>query len=245
MMTGAQALALAQGYIGCDRSKFRSKYKAMTGVDFGASADWCCGFASCIVVGWGGAKLAGLPSLWCPDARRDATSAGREVSLEQAKAGDVVYFEFSGNENADHVGIFESYKNGVLTTVDGNVSNRVGRRSRVKGRDYRKVWVVRPEYAAEQAKSEAAEHEKKAQEQAEIAKLKSTIRRNNGMEMLFYIKGERGTRYLSGSFQRMLGSPEELTAIEDAYRMAYDMEIPHVVLNADKGKALLKALGTK
>lgn len=244
-MTGSQALALAQGYIGCDRSKFRSKYKAMTGVDFGALADWCCGFASCIVVGWGGAKLAGLPSLWCPDARRAATSAGREVSIGQAKAGDVVYFEFSGNDNADHVGIFESYKNGVLTTVDGNVSNRVGRRSRVKGRDYRKVWVVRPEYAAEQAKGEAAEHEKKAQEQAEIAKLKSTIRRNNGMEMLFYIKGERGTRYLSGSFQRMLGSPEELTAIEDAYRMAYDMEIPHVVLSADKGKALLKALGTK
>lgn len=150
MMTGAQALALAQGYIGCDRSKFRSKYKAMTGVDFGASADWCCGFASCIVVGWGGATLPGLPSLWCPDARVAATSAGREVSVEQARPGDVVYFEWSGNDNADHVGIFESYSGGVLTTIDGNVSNRVGRRSRVKGRDYRKVWVVRPIYAKEQ-----------------------------------------------------------------------------------------------
>lgn len=150
MMTGSQALALAQGYIGCDRSKFRSKYKAMTGVDFGASADWCCGFASCIVVGWAGATLPGLPSLWCPDARRAATNAGREVSIAQARPGDVVYFEWSGNDNADHVGIFESYSSGVLTTIDGNVSNRVGRRSRVKGRDYRKVWIVRPTYAKEQ-----------------------------------------------------------------------------------------------
>lgn len=243
MMTGSQAVKLAAGYIGCDASKFRAKYKQMTGKD--TSGNWCCVFASAIVCGWAGAKLDGLPSTWCPDARKAATNAGREVSIEQARPGDVVYFEWSGNDNADHVGIFESYISGVLTTIDGNVSNRVGRRSRVKGRDYRKVWVVRPTYAAEQAKSEAAEHEKKAQEQAEIAKLKSTIRRNNGMEMLFYIKGERGTRYLSGSFQRMLGSPEELTAIEDAYRMAYDMEIPHVVLSADKGKALLKALGTK
>lgn len=241
-MTGRQALELAQSYIGSDATKFRVKYKAMTGQS--TSGDWCCLFASCIVVGWAGAKLDGLPSTWCPTARTKATSAGRSVPLSQARPGDVAYFEFSGNNNADHVGIVESYRGGVLTTVDGNVSNRVGRRSRTR-KDWHNVWVVRPTYAAEQAKSEAAEHEKKAQEQAEIAKLKSTIRRNNGMEMLFYIKGERGTRYLSGSFQRMLGSPEELTAIEDAYRMAYDMEIPHVVLNADKGKALLKALGTK
>ena len=241
MMTGAQAARLAAEYVGCDASRFRAEYKRITGLD--TSGNWCCVFASAIVCGWAGAKLEGLPSTWCPDARVAATSAGRQVDLSEARAGDVAYFEFSGNDRADHVGIVESYHNGVLTTIDGNVSNRVGRRSRT-AKDWHKVWVVRPTYAAEQAKSEAAEHEKKAQEQAEIAKLK-TIRRNNGMEMLFYVKGERGTRYLSGSFQRILGSPEELSAIEDAYRMAYDMEIPHVVLSADEGKALLKALGTK
>lgn len=152
-MTGKQAVQLAAEYIGCDATKFRVKYKAMTGQS--TSGNWCCVFASAIVCGWAGAKLEGLPSTWCPDARKAATNAGREVSVEQARPGDVVYFEWSGNENADHVGIFESYSNGVLTTVDGNVSNRVGRRSRVKGRDYRKVWVVRPEYAAE-AKQVAA-----------------------------------------------------------------------------------------
>lgn len=148
MMTGSQAVKLAAGYIGCDASKFRAKYKQMTGKD--TSGNWCCVFASAIVCGWAGAKLDGLPSTWCPDARKAATNAGREVSIEQARPGDVVYFEWSGNDNADHVGIFESYISGVLTTIDGNVSNRVGRRSRVKGRDYRKVWIVRPTYAKEQ-----------------------------------------------------------------------------------------------
>lgn len=99
--------------------------------------------------------------------------------------------------------------------------------------------------AAAKAKAEAAERAKKAQERARIAKLKSTIRRNNGMEMLFYIKGESGTRYVCGGFQRVLSSPAELTAIEDGYRMAYGLEIPHVTLNAEQGKAFLAALATE
>lgn len=150
-MTGRQAVQLAEGYIGCNASKFRAEYKRMTGQQ--TSGDWCCVFASSIVVGWAGAKLEGLPNTWCPTAREKATGAGRQVSLSQGKPGDVVYFEFTGNENADHVGIFESYSNGVLTTIDGNVSNQVGRRSRTS-RNWKKVWVVRPTYAEEKGKAE-------------------------------------------------------------------------------------------
>ena len=146
-MTGAQAARLAAEYVGCDASRFRAEYKRLTGE--ATSGDWCCVFASAIVCGWAGAKLEGLPSTWCPSARVAATSAGREVSLSEGRAGDVVYFEWTGNDNADHVGIFESYRNGVLTTIDGNVSNRVGRRSRIKGTNFRRAWVVRPAYAEE------------------------------------------------------------------------------------------------
>lgn len=152
MMTGSQAARLAAEYVGCDASRFRAEYKRITGKD--TSGDWCCVFASAVVCGWAGAKLEGLPSTWCPDARMAATSAGRQVDLSEARAGDVAYFEFTGNDRADHVGIVESYHNGVLTTIDGNVSNRVGRRSRSRA-NWRKVWVVRPTYAAEQAKSDA------------------------------------------------------------------------------------------
>jgi hypothetical protein len=43
----------------------------------------------------------------------------------------------------------------------------------------------------------------------------------------------------------VLSSPAELTAIEDAYRMAYGLEIPHVTLDAEQGKAFLAALATE
>lgn len=161
-MTGVQAAQLAAGYIGCDSSKFRAKYKEMTGVTVGG--DWCCVFASCIVVGWAGAKIEGLPGTWCPTARVEATNAGRSVPLAQAQPGDVVYYEFSGNQNADHVGIVESYKNGVLTSIEGNVSSRVGRRSRT-AKDWKIVWVVRPTYAkvTEAASGSASKTNAKAQ----------------------------------------------------------------------------------
>ena len=143
-LTGEEALEFASCFIGSDASLFRAKYRELTGITM--YGDWCCQFVSCVVVGWAGATIEGLPATWCPSARVAATRAGRQVSLEDARPGDVVYFEWTGNDNADHVGIFESYENGVLTTVDGNVSNTVAQRSRT-ARDWLKVWVVRPDYA--------------------------------------------------------------------------------------------------
>lgn len=98
---------------------------------------------------------------------------------------------------------------------------------------------------AEAAAKAKAEAERKAREEAErrrIERVKSIVRRQ-GMEMLFYIKGEGGTRYAAGGRQHMLSRPEELTAIEAAYRKCYGMEIPHVVFEADEGAALVAALG--
>lgn len=62
------------------------------------------------------------------------------------------------------------------------------------------------------------------------------------MEMLFYVKGESGTRYLCGGFQRVLSSPSEQAAIESAYRKCYGEEIPHVVLDKVTGKSFLSAI---
>lgn len=114
-----------------------------------------------------------------------------------------------------------------------------------------KLWLSdddaerRREEAERAAREKAERAAKERAERERIERLKSTIRRNSGMEMLFYIKGESGTRYVSGGFQRVLSSPAELTAIEDSYRMAYGMEIPHVTLDADTGRAFLEALATE
>ena len=67
-------------------------------------------------------------------------------------------------------------------------------------------------------------------------------KRGHDMEMLFYIKGEGGTRYLCGTNQHVLNSPEEQAAIETAYRKCYGEEIPHVVLDKVTGKNFIDAL---
>lgn len=100
---------------------------------------------------------------------------------------------------------------------------------------------------AEAAAKAKAEAERKAREEAERKRLENvkSIVRRHGMEMLFLIKGEHGTRYMCGDFQRMLAKPEEQAAIEAAYKKCYGIEIPHVVLESDVGKALLDALVTQ
>ena len=66
--------------------------------------------------------------------------------------------------------------------------------------------------------------------------------RRHEMEMLFYIKGEGGTRYLCGTNQHVLNSPEEQAAIETVYRKCYGEDIPHVVLDKVTGKNFIAAL---
>ena len=143
-MTASEVIKLARMFLGCDSTPFRPKYKEMTGVD--SRGSWCCLFASVIAKGWGGAQIEGLPSLWCPDARWNATNAGREVPIEEAREGDIVYFEWNGNHNADHVGFVIGYEGGVLTSIEGNASNKVAVRTRTED-NWREVWIVRPEYA--------------------------------------------------------------------------------------------------
>ena len=100
---------------------------------------------------------------------------------------------------------------------------------------------------AEAAAKAKAEAERKAREEAERKRLENvrSIIRRHGMEMLFLIKGEHGTRYMAGGYQRMLSKPEEQAAIETAYKKCYGMDIPHVTLEAEVGKALLDALRTE
>lgn len=103
--------------------------------------------------------------------------------------------------------------------------------------------------AEEEARREAERRaredaQRRAAEEAERRRVEAvkSVTRRHGMEMLFYVKGEHGTRYMCGGYQRMLGKPEEQAAVEAAYRKCYGMEIPHVTLEADVGRALLDAI---
>ena len=144
-MTGTRAAQLAAGYIGSGPSTFYSYYSR--NFESFKSGSWCACFVSCILH-MAGASCAGFPGVYCPTCRNKGVEAHAEVAVKDAKPGDVVFFNWDYNQNADHVGICESvnatYK--TITTVDGNVSNEVGRRTR----GWSEVMtVIRPTYAKE------------------------------------------------------------------------------------------------
>ncbi len=49
------------------------------------------------------------------------------------KPGDIVFFDWDHNGVSDHVGIVEYVSNGKIHTIEGNVSDSVGRRTRTTG----------------------------------------------------------------------------------------------------------------
>lgn len=146
MMTGSQAVKLAAGYIGSGASTFYAYYSRNFS-EF-RSGNWCACFVSCIVK-MAGAECAGLPGVYCPTMRNAGVAAGKAVAVAAAKPGDIVYFNWDSNQNADHVGMVESIDATArtITSIDGNVSNKVGRRTR----KWSEVMsVIRPTYAKEQ-----------------------------------------------------------------------------------------------
>lgn len=145
MMTGTQAAQLAATYIGSGPQTFYNYYSSH--VSAFHSGNWCACFASCIVI-MADATCAGLPGVYCPTMRDAGVAAGAAVGIASAKAGDIAYFNWDTNTRADHVGIVESIDASArtITTIDGNVSNSVGRRTRKWGEV---LSVVRPTYAKE------------------------------------------------------------------------------------------------
>lgn len=145
MMTGTRAVQLAAGYIGSGPSTFYSYYSR--NVAPFSSGSWCACFVSCILL-MADVKCAGFPGVYCPTIRNAGVEAGAAVSIANARPGDVVFFNWDTNQNADHVGMVESIDANArtITSIDGNVSNQVGRRTRKWGEV---MTVIRPTYKAE------------------------------------------------------------------------------------------------
>ena len=154
--TAAKVLEVAASQIGItDGTKYGRWYeqnvdKDAYNYDFGDDdVPWCAMFTS-----WcfnqAKAKCAGLPGAYCPSMLEAARRAGKTISTNSAKAGDVVYFDWDGGET-DHVGIVESNDGMKLHTIEGNTDNGIVAR---KVRPYSCVaGVVRPDYASQSSTS--------------------------------------------------------------------------------------------
>lgn len=141
-MNRFQAVRLAEAYVGSGPSAFYSYYSR--NVSEFRSGDWCACFVSCILL-MAGATCPGFPGLYCPTLRNAGVNAGKAVRLQDALPGDVVFFNWDGNKNADHVGIVVQWSgsDSALHTVEGNVSGRVARKIR---KPNEVMSVIRPTY---------------------------------------------------------------------------------------------------
>ena len=123
-------LSIAQSYLGvemgsAEHKKIVDAYNSINpkpvGYTVKYSDDWCDVFVTTVF------QQAGLSSL-----------IGRECGVQRnigimqqkgiwqgkvlPKAGDVITFDWDGGGFADHIGIVESVKDGVVTTIEGNSS---------------------------------------------------------------------------------------------------------------------------
>lgn len=126
----------------------RQKYGKEYGVNGTA---WCCQFAWWVFKHAGAAALfyGGKKTAYCPTLMNYYKKQGQFVT-KNFKSGDIIFFDFNGNGQPDHVGIVEKITGDVIYTIEGNTSvgndsngGQVMRRNRSKKNV---LGVGRPNY---------------------------------------------------------------------------------------------------
>lgn len=149
MATASKVVSIAAGQVGYKEGKNNSnKYGAAYGMN---NVSWCMEFI------WWCFKQAGMD--WYKTASCTACYkhyASRAVSRNSLRKGDIVFFDWDGSGDCDHVGIVESVGSSRITTIEGNTSSgNSGSQSNGDGvyrryRTYSQIAkAIRPAYEAE------------------------------------------------------------------------------------------------
>ncbi len=125
-MTAEKILEIARSQIGIKEEppnsnnvKFNTAYYERT-VSGGGYA-WCAVFVWWVFQQAGAAQLyyGGKKTAYCPTL--ESYHRGQAVSGDY-RPGDIIFFNFNGKKNAQHVGICESWDGRQIITVDGNTA---------------------------------------------------------------------------------------------------------------------------
>ncbi|MFR1522816.1 MAG: GH25 family lysozyme [Coprococcus sp.] len=161
--TRASMIEPAQAWVGRNEAdgSFKSiidTYNSHTplarGYELKYTDEWCAGFVSAVAIATGNTDNVPL-EVSCPRMIQIAQNMGiwQENDGYVPSPADIILYDWddSGNgdntANPDHVGIVESVSDGVITVIEGNMSEKVGRRSLdVDGRYIR--GFITPEYKA-------------------------------------------------------------------------------------------------
>jgi len=121
----ARILALAQGEVGTIEST-NNNDGAVTKYPnaFGRGQEsYCADFASWVITNSGGS----LNDPWCPGIKSKLINTGNWKGRTNPQPGDLVLFDWNGDNVADHVGLVKSVNaNGTITTIEGNTGGPGG-----------------------------------------------------------------------------------------------------------------------
>jgi len=143
----------AKSYIGVRQGDKRhkamvDKYNKVTPLPVGYKLkytdDWCAAFVSVIADAAGASKLTGRE---CGVHRftKLFKNSGIWLGIVKPKPGDIIVFDWQKNGWMDHIGYVESINGNQVTTIEGNTSRRVGRRTYAYN-DWRINGYARPKY---------------------------------------------------------------------------------------------------
>ena len=157
MASADDVLAIAAGEVGYSRwddpqtgTKYGRWFADITGESYyGTSGVPYCAMFVSWVFAHAGASCTGLPGAYCPT----MLAAGNKVNPSSAQPGDVVYYDWNGDGESDHVGIVVANHESYLETIEGNTS--VGSGSQTNGgvvARRQRAWdyvcgVVRPDWS--------------------------------------------------------------------------------------------------
>lgn len=130
----SRILEVAKGEVGYSRwsdsktgTKYGRWYAERTGKPYYGSngVPFCAMFVSWCVDN-AGCEMPGGVFAYCPTGEANLRKAGAEVSFDDARAGDIVFFDWRSDGASDHVGIVEYREGGYLFTIEGNTSHTQG-----------------------------------------------------------------------------------------------------------------------
>lgn len=153
----------ARSYLGTRQGDHRHKtlidqYNAVKPLPVGYpmkyTDDWCAAFVTVMGDIAGASKYIGRE---CGVQRFKAIFKQKDIwqGLIQPTAGDVVVFDWQKNGWADHIGFVEKVEGNTITTIEGNTSKQVARRT-YPWNDWRIAGYARPQYPSNQKTSNSS-----------------------------------------------------------------------------------------
>ena len=159
MSTAAEIVSRARSYIGTLENPAGSN-NVVFNTDYyghavsGSAYPWCCAFLWDVFRMGGASDLFydGQRTAYCPALMSWGRKKGLEVKTADIRAGDIVFFDWNGNKDPDHVGLATgAISNGKFPTVEGNINNAVCAMTRQPGQV---CCVLRPKYAPAESNSD-------------------------------------------------------------------------------------------